>query len=133
MGVDASYLYGYSLEDSSVEWDLEYLKEKYKDKMDMKASVYSWSDTYRDIIAGIESYIEEDGEIDFYDLGDQLGFDYHSIDYGDSYIVFNHKHIAKLFPDTKLSKLDDAARLYAKEIGIKNVDDVKWREFGYFD
>lgn len=133
MGVDASYLYGYSLEDSNIEWDLEYLKEKYKDKMDTKALNCSWSSTYGDIIASIESYIEEDDEVDLYDIGEHLGFDYHSIDYGGSYIVFNHKHIAKLFPDTKLSELDEVAKLYAKEIGIKNVNDLKWMEFGYFN
>lgn len=49
----------------------------------------------------------------------------------DTYLVFNHKHIEKLFPETKLKDLDDVARQYAKEIGIKNVDDIRWIEFAY--
>jgi len=131
MGVDASYLYGYGADVNEIEWDLDYLREKYKDKLNEKVDVrYEWKPTWNELIENLAEAIEnEDGIVDVLEDIDAL-FD---LNYEDEiYLTFNHKHIPKMFPDAKLSELDEVAKLYAKEIGIKNVEDIKWIEWGYF-
>lgn len=134
MGVDASYLYGYGAEVSSIEWDLEYLEEKYKDKLDEHVNTqYSWSSTWREFIENMKTAIEDEDE--YGTVGEQLEDISHlcNINYDDeSYLTFDHTHIAKLFPEAKLKDLEETAKLYAKELGIKNIEDIEWIEWGYF-
>lgn len=134
MGVDASYLYGYGAEVCNIEWDLEYLEEKYKDKLDECSSdQYSWKPTWREFISNMKEAVEDEDSIISEYLED-MNHLFH-IDYGydgDSYLTFDHKHIANLYPDTKLKDLDTVAKLYAKELGIKNIEDIEWIEMGYF-
>lgn len=139
MGVDASYLYGYGADVNEIEWDVEYLKEKYKDILDEKINPkYDWKPTWREFLQNLESAIssdEDDEDYEEYELSEILSeidflFD---INYDDErYLTFDHKHIAKLYPEAKLKDLDAVAKLYAKELGIKNVEIIKWIEWGYF-
>ena len=133
MGVDASYLYGYGAVIEDLEWDIEYLNNKYKDKLNEKINPASnWSPTWQGFIESLEeavnnedSYLSEVLE----DISSLVNVEY---TYDEKYLTFNHKHISNMFPDTMLKDLDDVAKIYAKEIGIKNVDVLKWIEFGYF-
>lgn len=134
MGVDASYLYGYGANINEIEWDVEYLREKYKDKLNEKVdSRYDWKPTWDGFISSLSEIVEND-DIDFLvdcleDIDNLITLNY---TYDDIYLTFDHKQIAELYPDTKLKDLDDVAKLYAKELGIKNVEVIKWIEFGYF-
>ncbi|MGE7840626.1 hypothetical protein ACQKNX_07535 [Lysinibacillus sp. NPDC093712] len=131
MGVDASYLYGYGAEVSEIEWDIDYLKEKYKDKPD---TFIDKERTYRgnwgDFISSLEEAIKANEAVSevLEDLDGLLKIKYDD----ENYLTFDHTHIAKLYPDTKLKDLDDVAKQYAKELGIKNVEVIKWIEWGYF-
>lgn len=132
MGVDASYLYGYGSDVDKLEWDIEFLKEKYKDKMQEKINPeYKYSGNWEYFITNLEQSIENDES-----LGETLEslsntlIEIHWED--ETYLTFNHQHIAKLFPDTKLKDLDEVAKVYAKELGIKNVEVIEWIEWGYF-
>lgn len=132
MGVDASYLYGYGAEIGDIEWNLEYLQEKYKDVLAEKTKD-SYSFTWGDFIRHLKCSIEEE-DYDYrteylYEIDHLL--DVNQVD-DSTFITFDHRHISKLYPETKLNELDDVAKLYAKELGIKNVENIKWVEFGYF-
>jgi len=132
VGVDASYLYG-GAEVSEIEWDLDYLREKYKDKLEEKVDVrYSHRPTWKEFISSMEEAIEDE---DYSLITEHLeDIDYLlDINYDDeSYLTFDHTHIAKLYPDTKVKDLDEVAKVYAKELGIKNVEEIEWIEWGYF-
>ena len=126
MGVDAEYLYGYMAEVEDVEWDFDLLRGK----SDLNRVVSKWSDeTYGDLINGLENDNVEDWHV----LADELGFIYESTQYDGQYLYFTHSELAKKYPDGKLSDLDDLAKEYARECGVKNVEIFKWDEFGYFD
>ncbi|MEK4025284.1 hypothetical protein [Sporosarcina sp. FSL W7-1283] len=135
MGVDASYLYGYGADVSEIEWDLAYLEEKYKDKLDERVNEhYSWTPTWKEFVGRMKEAVDDE---DYSLITEHLESIDHliNLDYGydgDHYLTFNHKHIAKLYPDTKLKDLDVVAKLYAKELGIKNIEDIEWMEMGYF-
>lgn len=134
MGVDASYLYGYGADVSEIEWDIEYLKEKYKDKLDEKINPkYSWSNTWGEFIDSLEVIVaneDEDGTLSevLEDISHLVNVNYDD----EVYLTFNHSHISKLYPETKLKDLDEVVKSYAKELGIKNVEEIKWIEWGYF-
>lgn len=133
MGVDASYLYGYGAEVSSIEWDLEYLEEKYKGKLDDRInSQYSWSSTWKEFIGNMRESIDSE---EYDEVSEHLEDINHliNVNYDDEYyLTFDHTHIAKLFPNAKLKYLEETAKLYAKELGIKNIEDITWIEWGYF-
>lgn len=133
MGVDASYLYGYGAEISEIEWDLEYLREKYKDRLNENTNPkYDWSPTWQEFIDNMQEAIDDED----YSLVTEHLEDINyllTINYDDEqYLTFNQKHIANLYPETKLKDLGDVAKLYAKELGIKNIDAIEWIEWGYF-
>lgn len=133
MGVDTSYLYGYGAEIGIIEWDLEYLKEKYKGRLDDRVNEkYSWKPTWKEFIKNMESAVESG---DYYDIAECLEDIDHLINVHydeECYITFDHTHLVKIFPESILEDLDVTAKRYAEELGIKNVGDIKWIEWGYF-
>lgn len=136
MGVDVNYLYGYGIDLENIEWDIDYLKEKYKDKANEKIDKrFDFSNTYYDFISELEESIEN--EEDVYELADLLNDmdNLYEIKYTNNalYLIYNHKHISQIYPNGRLCELDDLSKLYAKELGVKNLEDIKWIEFGYFD
>jgi len=126
MGVDASYVYGYMAEKEDVEWDIEYLKNKFN--LEENLNGYLKEYTYRDLI----EWIENDEVDDWDDLEEYLNVKV-KFTYDETYLYFTHKEIAKKYPDGKLGDLDELAKRLAKESGVKNYEIFKWREFGYFD
>ena len=120
MGVDASYVYGYMAKLDEIEWDIEYLKNNFK--LD------------QDVIKAISKDDEEDVDYDDVDLDDleETGLKYAFV-YDDQYLYFAHQELAKKFPDRKLGELDELAKEYAKQCGVKNTEVFTWDEFGYFD
>lgn len=131
MGVDASYLYGYGADISEIEWDIEYLKEKHKDELHnyIDESRYSKT-TWIEFIDQLEEALKTDDCV--YEVLEAIG-NLIEINYDDeNYLTFNHNHIAKLYPETKLKDLDEVSKQYAKELGIKNVEVINWIEWGYF-
>ena len=53
--------------------------------------------------------------------------------YDSRYLYFTHNELAEKFPDRRLSELDELAKKYAKQCGVKNPEVFEWDEFGYFD
>lgn len=100
-----------------------------QEKVDSK---YDWKPTWKVFIDNLEEAIEDE---DYSLIGEHLEdinnlFD---INYDDEkYLTFNHTHIANLFPEAKIKDMDEVAKLYAKELGVKNVEVIKWIEWGYF-
>lgn len=133
MGVDVSYLYGYGAEIGEIEWDLEYLREKYKDRLNENVNPnYSWTNTWGEFISTLE---DAHKNADYSFIGETLEdiSNLVKVNHDDEcYITFNHTHIAKLFPEAKIKDMDETAKLYAKELGIKNIEVIKWIEWGYF-
>lgn len=133
MGVDASYLYGYGAELSELEWDFEYLKEKYKDKMNESVDVrYSWKPTWSQFISELEKAVEDEDTslIAEYleDIGNLLDVNYDD----EVYVTVNHNHLSETFPNARLCEIEDFAKLYYKQLGIKNLEVIKWIEWGFF-
>lgn len=126
MGVDADYMYGYMAEVSDIVWDFDFLKSKY-DVNEVLTGYYS-DYTYGDII----EWMENDKVDDWYEVGEELGIRIEYA-YGDCYLIFTHEDVAEEFPDGKLKDLDDLAKEYAKQLGVKNGEIFKWDEFGYFN
>ena len=124
MGVDASYVYGYMAELDEIEWDIEFLRSKYD--ASKKVNKY-YEHTYGDLIDWIER-----GEVEDLDEYEALGFKY-EYPYDDQYLYFTHQDLAEEFPDRKLSEMDNLAKEYAKQRGVKNYEIFTWDEFGYFD
>ncbi len=131
MGVDASYLYGYGADIDKLEWDVEFLREKHKDELHKYIDETRYSKTtWIEFIDQLEEALENDEYVS--EVLEAVG-NLFKINYDDEiYLTFDHTHIAKLYPDTKLKDLGEVAKVYAKELGIKNVEEIEWIEWGYF-
>lgn len=131
MGVDASYLYGYGADVSKIEWDIGYLKEKHKDHLHNYIDETRYSKTtWIEFIDQLEEAIENDEDVTevLEAISNLLEINYDD----ENYLTFNHNHLAKVYPDAKLKDLDEVSKQYAKELGIKNVEEINWIEWGYF-
>ena len=118
MGVDANFVYGYMAEFDDIEWDIEYLKNSFK--LDQEII---------EVLEGVGSKDLDD--IDLYDL-EEVGLERAYV-YDSRYLYFTHNELAEKFPDRRLSELDELAKKYAKQCGVKNPEVFEWDEFGYFD
>ncbi len=126
MGVDANYIYGYMAEVDKVEWDIDYLKQKY----DENKKVDGWLGeyyTYGDLINMLEN-----DEVDDWDDLEPLGLKC-KYAYNDMYLYFTHFELIEKFPDGKLGEHEELAKEYARQSGVKNTEVFAWNEFGYFD
>lgn len=126
MGVDASYLYGFVAENEAIEWDIDYLKEKYD--IEENLTDYLAEYTYGDMI----NWLENNEVDDWDDLKDIIGLNSAFV-YDTHYLYFNHKNLTNKYPEGKLKDLEKLSIKYLKDIGVKNPEIFSWREFGYFD
>jgi hypothetical protein len=126
MGVDADYLYGYMAKVEDVEWDIEHMKGKYDLKQNLSGFLKEY--TYQDLI----NWIQDDEVDDWYDVADSLGFRYGSDD-EDSFIIIDHDHLIKKYPDRKLGEVEELVHEYLKDIGVSNTDIFEWDEYGFFN
>lgn len=127
MGVDASYLYGYMAKSSDIEWDIDYLKQKFN--LEEKLTGFLKEYTYADLI----DWLENDDIDDWCDLEEIMNFK-NGWAYDEHYVYFTHFELAEQFPDRQLKEMKDLAGEYAsKVIGVKNPEAFKWNEFGFFD
>lgn len=125
MGLDINYVYGYCLELENIEFDLDYLKEKFKDNLNFK---------FKDLpISKVISLIEKNNEDFDYDLiidkAKNLNLRTEYV-FEEWYVFFNHFDICKDYPYVKVSELDKYALHYLDTRGVKNPEKFTWEEFG---
>lgn len=126
MGVDASYVYGYMAKKHDVEWDIEYLKEKFN----LEENLTGWLKeyTYGDLI----QWFEDDEVDDWYDIAEIIGISIEHV-YDEEYLYFTHREIIGKYPDRKIGEFESLVSEYARECGVNNPEIFKWKEMGFFD
>jgi hypothetical protein len=126
MGVDASYIYGYMAKKGKVEWDIEYLKNKFN----LNENLTGWLNkyTYNDLI----EWLENDEVDDWDDISEIIGVK-NSFVYDEEYLYFTHFEVIGKYPESKIGDFETLAKEYAKDAGVKNYEVFKWNEFGFFD
>lgn len=135
MGVDASYVYGYGIEVDKVEIDIELLKEKYKHRLHERITdKYTWSRTWEDLISDLEESIENEWDLQE-DIESYANSELFRFKYGENenYMMFDHEHLVKAYPDAQLKEWDNLVLEYARDLGIKNYKEIGWIEYGFFD
>ena len=125
MCVDADYVYGYMVKKDEVEWDIEYLKNKF----DLNANLTGFLSeyTYSDLI----QWLEDDEIDDWDDVKDHLYMQIENV-YDEQYLYFTHFDLFEKFPDRRICEMGELVKEYARLAGVKNYEVFKWKEFGFF-
>jgi hypothetical protein len=125
MGVDADYIYGYMAKKGDVEWDIDYLKNKFDLAANLDGFLKEY--TYADLI----QWLEDDEIDDWEDVKSYLGL-LIEYPYDEEYLYFTHFDLFEKFPSRRICEIDELVKEYARLSGVKNYEVFKWKEFGFF-